>query len=135
MSGAAAFDGEVEVVEAGFKIFCKERKNIKSMHQGNEKLLFSKRFEVQFTCGLSEERLLAMRSNITLEVEDGILDLGEGAASLESSPETLVGTVLFEISFFCFFFEAVGKFPPALGSSPVVFDFRFFGVVGGSLLV
>ena len=76
-----------------------------------------------------------MRSNITLEVEDGILDLGEGAASLESSPETLVGTVLFEISFLCFFFEAVGKFPPALGSSPVVLDFRFLGVVGGSLLV
>ena len=76
-----------------------------------------------------------MRSNITLEVEGGILDLGEGAASLESSPETLVGTTLFEISFFCFFFEAAGKFPPALGSSPVVFVFRFFGVVGGSLLV
>ena len=76
-----------------------------------------------------------MHSNITLEVEGGILDLGEGAASLESSPETLVGTTLFEISFFCFFFEAAGKFPPVLGSSPVVFDFRFFGVVGGSLLV
>ena len=96
---------------------------------------FVKKFKVQFTCGLSEERLLAMRSNITLEVEDGILDLGEGAASLESSPETLVGTTLLKISFFCFFFEAAGKFPPALGSSPIVFDFCFFGVVGVSLLV
>ena len=85
MIGAAVFDGEVEVVRAGFKIFCKRQKNIKSMHQGNEKL-FCQRFKVQFTCGLSEERLLAMRSNIMLEVEDGILDLGEGAASLESSP-------------------------------------------------
>ena len=70
-----------------------------------------------------------------LEVEGGFLDLGEGATSVESSPETLVGTVLFEISFFGFFFEAVFKFPPALGSSPVVLDFRFLGVVGGSLLV
>ena len=76
-----------------------------------------------------------MRSNCGLKVEGGFLDLGEGASSLESSPETLVGTVLFEISFFGFFFEAVVKFPPALGSSPVVLDFRFLGVVGGSLLV
>ena len=70
-----------------------------------------------------------------LEVEGGFLDLVEGVASLESSPEILVGTALLEISFFCFFLEAAGKFPPALGSSPVVFVFRFFGVVGGSLLV
>ena len=41
MIGAAAFDGEVEVVKAGFKISFKKQKNLKSMHQGNEKL-FSK---------------------------------------------------------------------------------------------
>ena len=28
---------------------------------------------IQFTCGLSEERLLSMCSNITLEVEGGFL--------------------------------------------------------------
>ena len=79
--------------------------------------------------------MLSICSNITLEVEGGFLDLVEGAASLESSPEIPVGAALLEISFFCFFFEAVGEFLPALGSFPVVFVFLFFGVVGGSLLV
>ena len=76
-----------------------------------------------------------MRSNCGLEVEGGFLDCGKGAASLESSPETLVGAVLFGVAFFSFFFEAMFEFPPAVRSSPVVFGFRFLGVVGGSLLV
>ena len=43
MSGAAALDGEFEVVEAGFKMFCKEQQNVKkNIHQGNKKLLLSK---------------------------------------------------------------------------------------------
>ena len=29
MSGAATLDGEFEVVEAGFKMFCKEQQNVK----------------------------------------------------------------------------------------------------------
>ena len=78
--------------------------------------------------------LLSICSNITLEVEGGILDVVEGATSLESSPEMLVGSAPLETSFFCFFFEAVGEFPPVLGFFPVVF-FLFLGVVGGSLLV
>ena len=76
-----------------------------------------------------------MRSNCGLEVEGGFLDCGKGAASLESSPETLVGAVLLGVVFFSFFFEAMFEFPPAVSSSPVVFGFRFLGVVGGSLLV
>ena len=79
--------------------------------------------------------MLSICSNITLEVEGGILDIVEGATSLESSPEMLVDSAPLETSFFCFFFEAVGEFPPALGFFPVVFCFLFLGVVGGSLLV
>ena len=63
------------------------------------------------------------------------MDFVEGAASLESSPEMPVGAAPLEVSFFCFFFEAVSEFPPALGFFPLVFVFLFFGVVGGSLLV
>ena len=40
MSGAAALDGEVEMVEVGFKMFCKEQQNIKeNIHQGSKKLV------------------------------------------------------------------------------------------------
>ena len=87
------------------------------------------------TCGLSEDRLLSICSNITLEVEGGFLDFSEGATSLESSPETLVVSTSLGTFFFCFFFEADGEPSPTLGSFPVVLGFRFFGVVGGSLLV
>ena len=79
--------------------------------------------------------LLSICSNITLEVEGGILDVVEGATSLESSPEMLVGSGPLEVSFLCFFLEAVGEFPPVLGFFPVVLCFLFLGVVGGSLLV
>ena len=88
------------------------------------------------TCGLSEGMLLSICSNITLEVEGGILDVVEGETSLGSSPRTLVGSSPLELSFFFFFFlEAVGEFSPVLGSLSVGPCFRFLGVVGGSLLV
>ena len=86
------------------------------------------------TCGLSEGMLLSICSNVTLEVEGGILDVVEGATSLGSSPRTLVGSGPLELSFFFFFLEAVGEFSPALGSLSVGPCFRFLGVVGGSLL-
>ena len=89
------------------------------------------------TCGLSEGMLLSICSNVTLEVEGGILDVVEGATSLGSSPRTLVGSWPLELSFFFFFFflEAVGKFSPDLGLFLVELCFLFLGVVGGSLLV
>ena len=87
------------------------------------------------TCGLSEEMLLSICSNITLEVEGGILDVVEGATSVESGPETLVGSGPLELSFFFFFLEAVGEFSPVLRFFSVGPCFLFLGVVGGSLLV